>query len=83
MAVTDTDPQASAILAQGFRRMSPVARLQMAARMSDEVRDLARTGIRHRHPGYSAQETEDALAALLFGEDLFHRIHPDRRFVAP
>ncbi len=83
MALTDTDSRASAILTQGFRRMTPEARLRMAARMSVDVRELTRTGIRHRHPDYSALEIEDALHALLLGEALFCRLFPGRRLIAP
>ncbi len=63
--------------------MTPEARLRMAARMSVDVRELTRTGIRHRHPDYSAMEIEDALHGVLLGEALFSRLFPGRRLLAP
>lgn len=83
MAVTDTDSRALAVQAEGFRRMPPEARLRMAARMSVDVRDLTRAGIRHRHPEYSAIEIEDALCTLLLGEELFRKIFPGHPLLAP
>ena len=83
MVVTDTDSRALAIQAEGFRRMPPEARLRMAAQMSVDIRELTRVGIHHRHPEYSAAEIEDALRALLVGEELFRKIFPGRQLLAP
>jgi hypothetical protein len=38
--------------------------------MSDELREIARAGIRSRHPEYGERQVRDALEDLLLGEEL-------------
>ena len=83
MAIMDTDRRSHDVLVDGFRRLTPETRLRMALRMSNDVRILSRTGIRHRHPEYSELDLDDALRVLLVGEDLFRRLFPTRRVLAP
>jgi hypothetical protein len=48
--------------------MSIERRGEIAAQLSDAIRRVALSGIRERHPEYSAAEAFRALKALLFGE---------------
>jgi len=48
----------------------------MVEQMSDEVRELARCGIRVRHPEYGIDEIEHALHRLLLGDELADRAWP-------
>jgi len=66
----DTSPEAFAYLIDALRRMGPQQRLRLAAEMSDEVRELAKAGIRSRHPEYSDRRLSAALEDLLLGEEL-------------
>jgi hypothetical protein len=50
--------------------MTPKDRLQLANAMSTEVRSLAESGIRQRHPEYSAEERQAALAEMFLGREL-------------
>ena len=51
--------------------MRPEERLRLADEMSDEVRSLARSGIRARHVGDASEdEVEAALARILLGADV-------------
>jgi hypothetical protein len=69
-APKDTSPDAWARQIQSIRALSPQERVRLLATMSDEVREIARDGIRHRHPDWTAKEVESRLAELLLGTAL-------------
>jgi hypothetical protein len=50
-----------------YRSMTPAERLRLADTMSSDVRSLTLSGIRSRHPEYSAEEQAAELAAILVG----------------
>lgn len=60
-----------------YRRMSGAERVALSIRMSQDAREIARAGIRVRHPDYSNGDVEHALHRLLLGDDLFRRAWPD------
>jgi hypothetical protein len=66
----DTSADANQRQLLAFRSMTPTDRLQLADTMSAEVRSLAEAGIRQRHPEYSAEERQAALADILLGREL-------------
>ena len=68
MAATDTTPQAAALLLAHYRRLSPSARAQIAADLSDALRQTAMAGIRRRHPEYSDRQADRAFRELLYGD---------------
>ena len=49
--------------------MTPGQRLALAAEMSDEIRAVTESGIRHRHPEYSEDEIRAALVVIRLGRD--------------
>jgi hypothetical protein len=65
MPALDTSPAALKRQRETFRRMTPEQRLAVAAEMSEEIRAIAESGIRHRHPEYSDDEIRAALVAIL------------------
>ena len=67
----DTSVDARARQLEAYRTMSPQDRLRLADQMSDEVRALARSGIRARHGSEASEEEVEAELAriLLGGED--------------
>jgi hypothetical protein len=67
MRSLDTSPAALERQRETFRRMSPEQRLAVAAEMSDEIRAIAESGIRERHPDYSDDEIRAALVVILLG----------------
>ena len=83
MTPRDTDRAAAAAQIAAWRALTPAQRVELAARMADEARDLVRGGIRTRHPGYSADEVERALLRILYGDDLVQRVWPSLPLVAP
>jgi len=58
--------------------MAPQDRLRLAATMSAEIRSLARSGIRARHPEYAIDEVEAALVEILLGPELSGAASPPR-----
>ena len=80
---SDTSTAAQAVLAQLFRRMSPADKAAIVEQMSDEARELARCGIRSRHPEYGPDEVEHALHRLLLGDELADRAWPSFTHLRP
>jgi hypothetical protein len=69
-APKDTSPEAWARHIESIRALTPQDRLQLMATMTDEMREIARDGIRHRHPEWTATDIETALVELLLGSNL-------------
>jgi hypothetical protein len=67
MPLLDTSTTARERQRETFRRMTPEQRLALAAEMSDEIRAVAESGIRQRHPDYSDDEIREALVVILLG----------------
>ena len=61
----DTSVAARNVQLQAFRRLSPAERVAIALQMSEEARKVATDGLRHRHPGMSSSEIDDAMRRLL------------------
>lgn len=76
MRPSDTSPEAHEIQKRVWRRLGPAGRIALAVRMSEDLRDVTRAGIRQRHPAYTSDEVELALRMLLWGEAMFVRIYP-------
>lgn len=74
----DTSPDAWARQIAGIRAMSPQERLQLATSMSDDVRALARDGIRARHPEWNVDEVATALEDLVLGSSLARTVRASR-----
>ena len=65
--MNDTSDAADARYHELLRGMTPERRLETAMKLSRGVRQLAISGIRHRHPLASDQEIRVRLTALLYG----------------
>ena len=59
-----------------FRRMAPERRLAMAFEMSNNMRRVAVSSVRSRHPDYSEDQVRLAVTRLTLGEQLFHEVYP-------
>lgn len=73
--ITDTHPAAAAFLIEGYRRMAPSAKLNLALEMSQSVIELAKAGIIRRHPGIPQAELDKRLGAILWGRELSIKIN--------
>jgi hypothetical protein len=67
MAVTDTTSRAAALQLRLYREAGPSGRAQIAADLSDAVRDTALAGIRRRHPDYSEDEVKADFLRIVYG----------------
>lgn len=83
MLPRDTSPAAHEVQVSWNRRLGPAGRVALAFEMSEAVREIARAGIRSRHPTYTAEEVRFALIRLLYGDDLFRRAWPRAPLLAP
>lgn len=79
----DTTADAERVQRNLFRRMAPAERFARTAQLCEDARELARTGIRLRHPDYTPAQVEHALRRLLLGDDLVRRAWPNASLVAP
>lgn len=74
----DTSDEAARILRERTLRMTPSQRVEEGARLCKLAREMMRAGIRGRHPEYSADEVEEALARLLWGDELYRAAKPGK-----
>jgi hypothetical protein len=79
----DTSAAAERVQQHVFGRMSGSDRVARAFEMSEQAREIARAGIRARHPDYDALDVEQALRRLLLGDDLVRRAWPQLPLVEP
>lgn len=59
-----------------FRAMTCDQRVAMAVEMSETVRQVAREGVRMRHPGYTDEDVRLTSIRLLLGDELFAAAFP-------
>lgn len=83
MRPRDTNPEAYERQLDGYRRMTPERKSELVAELSTTVRELAREGIRSRHPDYGDDDVNRALALVLYGRDVFRRLWPGAELPAP
>lgn len=79
----DTSIEAATVQLEAWRRLGPEGRVELAARLSDEVRQVALAGIRHRHPEYSEGMAFRALLRLVLGDALVREVWPSEPLVDP
>jgi len=72
----DTDPGAWKAHLAALRRMGLEGRARMTFELCANIREIARAGIRRRHPDYTAEQVRQALFRLVFGEQLFREVFP-------
>ena len=78
MRPLDTDPKIWQLQMSLLKKAGASRRLEMALRLSEGVRGLARDGVRHRHPEYSEAEVEWAWRRTLLRDDtLFKKVWPE------
>jgi hypothetical protein len=79
----DTSPEAAAFQIDAWRRLGPEGRVELAARLSDEIRAVSLAGIRERHPEYSEAQAFRALLRLVLGDPLVRELWPHDPLVDP
>lgn len=76
MTLSDTGSTERLVRDAVLRRLSEVDRARLTIEMSDEAFEIARRGLRQRHPGYTDDDVRLAMLRLLHGDDLVRRIYP-------
>ena len=76
MRAYDTSQEAHELQLRGYRRMTVAQKAELVADLSEAVRELARLGIRRRHPGYADDEVKRALALILYGRETQRTLWP-------
>ena len=64
---SDTSPEAAAIQQEIFRRMTPEQRLRIALELSEEMRNIALSGLRSRQPELTEEELKREMLRIMYG----------------
>ena len=80
---SDTSPEARERQIAIYRQRGGEWRLAATLTMCDEARELARAGIRARHPSYTDIDVERAVRVLYLGERLFREAWPGEPLKPP
>jgi len=67
MRARDTSAEAAAVQEAAYRRIGPVGRFNVAAELTNVTRELARAGIRMRHPDFTPEQVARELTRYLYG----------------
>jgi len=73
----DTSLDVELLQVEGWRRMSSEQKAATISGLTQAVFDLARAGVRHRHPNASPHEQFLRLAVIVLGPDLARQVYPD------
>lgn len=64
----DTTPAAHAVHLRAYRKAGPERRAEIAAELSEGIRELSRAGVRMRHPDFSEEEVTREVCRILYGD---------------
>ena len=75
----DTTLDALWVQLDALRRMGETGRANLAADLSESLRQHVEAGVRHRHPEYDERTVRLAAIRVRLGDDLFRRAFPHLR----
>lgn len=81
MIPLDTDKSAYEAQIAAYRRMSGSERLNIAFKLSLDVRALAAAGIRKRRPELTERQVAQELFRQIYGDELFLQVYPPQKRV--
>lgn len=73
---SDTSKEAAAVQREVLRKMGPEGRLRLTFQLCDQLREVTKAGIRHRHPDYTERQVTQAYLRLICDEELFQEMFP-------
>lgn len=73
----DTSPDVERRQVDAWRAMSPAEKAGIVSGLTQAAFEMARAGVRHRHPDASPREQFLRLAIITLGPDLARRVYPD------
>ena len=79
----DTSVEAAKVQLDAWRRLGPEGRVELAAGLSDEIRQVTLAGIRDRHPDYSSDQAFRALLRLVWGDVLVRAVWVGEPLIDP
>ncbi len=78
----DTSPDARRAQESVWRRLGPEGRVELMARLSDELREIALAGIRSREPALTETQARGKLLRAVLGDELYEASYVARGRVA-
>ncbi len=73
--ITDTHPEAEAVLYNLFRQATPARKLERVGQMNLMVKSLMLSGLRSRYPDDSPEKLRRRLADLMLGPELAKKVY--------
>ncbi len=73
----DTEPAIEQMQIERWRQMTPDEKAAIVTRLTQTAFELARAGIRARHPAASSREQVLRLAVIVLGDDLARKVYPE------
>ncbi|MBW8015499.1 MAG: hypothetical protein FVQ82_04870 [Planctomycetes bacterium] len=67
----DTTPEAARVQTEIYKNMTGEQRLEIAFKLSNNLRQIVRDGIRHRHPDYTDDMITQAYLTLIMDDTEF------------
>lgn len=68
MRANDTTAAAHEIHLRAYQKAGPERRAEIAAELSEAIRELSRAGVRMRHPELSEEEVTREVCRIFYGE---------------
>jgi hypothetical protein len=68
--ITDTSPEAEAVLLECIRRIAPIERLEKALALSNQIKRMTLAAIRRRHADFDEDEVRLKFIELTYGKTL-------------
>lgn len=72
----DTTKEAAIKQFEVLRNLGPAGRLKLTMDLCENLRNITKAGIRHRHPDYTEQQVTQAYLKLILDKTLFEEIFP-------
>lgn len=72
----DTSKEAAAKQMEVLRNMGLEGRARLTFQLCDNLREITKAGIRHRHPDYTERQVIQAYLRLICNEKLFQDVFP-------
>ena len=73
----DTSQAAETKQIETLRRIGLPGRAELTFQLCDNLHQITKAGIRHRHPDYTEQQVTQAYLRLILEPDLFQRVFPN------
>ena len=73
----DTSQAAESKQIETLRKMGLSGRVELTFQLCDNLRQITRSGIRHRHPEYTEQQVTQAYLRLILEPELFEQVFPN------